>query len=318
MADSDSSEEESIHSLADVPVLRYADPRDPIAIYTFLGLATLPRLRPGNPLRLLPREMVLKIARFAHGYRAGWEGVGRAGQLADAVDVSNYSDVCGLALKMPPMRSGIHYVEIDLRIAWFGTRIFFESADNSRHESFGLELTYWEDDHDDDGERESDKAVDLFYVAGRPGARRVDMQRISAFNDCWTWCDGPVIFGCLVDMVLDCVTFRINGVDGPCVRFPGFPWRSGWAWTICPTMGATKGLGTMLRAKLNITRGVSSRAQPLRRPRGGCWSSRTTPGPRRSISRGSVRIAFCARFLTWRDGFTISSRSMTCINSIIL
>ena len=86
MADSDSSEEVSIHSLADVPVLRYADPRDPNAIYTFLGLATLPRLRPGNPLRLLPREMVLKIARFAHGYRAGWEGVGRSGQLADAVD----------------------------------------------------------------------------------------------------------------------------------------------------------------------------------------------------------------------------------------
>ena len=229
MADSDSSEENSIHSLADVPVLRYADPRDPNAIYTFLGLATLPRLRPGNPLRLLPREMVLKIARFARdGYRAGWEGVGRAGQLADAVDVSNFSDVShSLALKMPPMRSGVHYVEIDLRIAWFGTRIFFESADDSRPESFGLELTYWEDDHDGDEELESDKAVDLFYVAGRPGARRVDMQRIRAFNDCWTWCDSPVTFGCLVDMVLDCVTFRINGVDGPCVRFPGFPWRSG-------------------------------------------------------------------------------------------
>ena len=90
MADSDSSEEDSIHRLADVPILRYADPRDPNAIYTFLGLATLPRLRPGTPLRLLPREMVLKIARFAqHGYRAGWEGVGRSGQLADAVDVSN-------------------------------------------------------------------------------------------------------------------------------------------------------------------------------------------------------------------------------------
>ena len=109
MADSDSSEEDSIHSLADVPVLRYADPRDPNAIYTFLGLATLPRLRPGNPLRLLPREMVLKIARFAqHGYRAGWEGVGRSGQLADGVDVSNYSEVPNLALKMPPMRSGVH------------------------------------------------------------------------------------------------------------------------------------------------------------------------------------------------------------------
>ena len=140
MADSDSSEEDSIHSLADVPVLRYADPRDPNAIYTFLGLASLPRLRPGNPLRLLPREICLKIARLAHGgYCAGWAGVGRSRRLAVTVDVTDYPE---LALKMPPMRSGVHYVEIDLRIAWFGTRIFFESADGSRPESFGLELTY--------------------------------------------------------------------------------------------------------------------------------------------------------------------------------
>ena len=56
------------------------------AIYTFLGLATLPRFRIApprwasyqrdatNPLRLLPREIVLHIARFAYraGYRAHW------------------------------------------------------------------------------------------------------------------------------------------------------------------------------------------------------------------------------------------------------
>ena len=28
-------------------------------------------------------------------------------------------------------------------------------------------------------------------------------------------------------MVRGCVTFRINGVTGPCVRFPDFPWQSG-------------------------------------------------------------------------------------------
>jgi len=120
----------SVQRLANVPVVSYAEPRDPNAIYTFLGLASLPRLRPGNPLRLLPREMVLKIARFAHGYRAGWEGVnGRSGELATVVDVSDHYDV---TLKMPPMRSGVHYVEIELGIAWYGTRLFFESPDNSR------------------------------------------------------------------------------------------------------------------------------------------------------------------------------------------
>ena len=36
-------------------------------IYTFLGLATLPRLRsPSNNLRHLPREIIQRIARFAH------------------------------------------------------------------------------------------------------------------------------------------------------------------------------------------------------------------------------------------------------------
>ena len=41
------------------------------------------------------------------------------------------------------------------------------------------------------------------------------------------WCDDPVTIGCLVDVVRGCVTFRLNGIDGPCVRFPAFPWQSG-------------------------------------------------------------------------------------------
>ena len=36
-----------------------------------------------------------------------------------------------------------------------------------------------------------------------------------------------MIFGVLVDMVRGCVTLRLNGLDGPCVRFPGVEWRSG-------------------------------------------------------------------------------------------
>ena len=67
----------------------------------------------------------------------------------------------------------------------------------------------------------------IFYVSGTAGAHQVDMQRVGAFVDNWTWCDEPVIIGCLVDVVRGCVTFRLNGIDGPCVRFPGFPWQSG-------------------------------------------------------------------------------------------
>ena len=230
MADSDSSsEEDSITAwhLANVPVLSYAESGGLKSIYTFLGLASVPRLRPGNPLRLLPREIVVKIARLAHGYRAGWAGVGGSGELATSVDVSDYPDITdALALKMPQIRSGVHYVEITLTIAWFGTRLFFESPDDSRPELFGLELTCWDDAPAEEDE-ETDKAVDVFYLGGRPGARQVDMQRIRGFADRWTWCEDPVIFGCLVDTVQGCVTFGLNGVTGPCVRFPDFPWQSG-------------------------------------------------------------------------------------------
>ena len=74
------------------------------AIYTFLGVATLPRFRgrardgprtrgarrAANPLRLLPREMVLHIARFAYraGYRAHWVDFGNDEEIAVALDVS--------------------------------------------------------------------------------------------------------------------------------------------------------------------------------------------------------------------------------------
>ena len=228
MVDSDSSEEVMIHSLADVPVLSYAESGGLKSIYTFLGLASVPRLRPVNPLRLLPREIVVKIARLAHGYRAGWAGVGSSGELAASVDVSDFPDITdALALKMPQIRSGVHYVEITLTIAWFGTRLFFESPDDSRPELFGLELTCWDDAPAEEEEQETDKAVDVFYLGGRPGARQVDMQRIRGFADRWTWCEDPVIFGCLVDTVQGCVTFGLNGVTGPCVRFPDFPWQSG-------------------------------------------------------------------------------------------
>ena len=73
------------------------------AIYTFLGVATLPRFhgrardgprtrgarRAANPLRLLPREIVIQIARFAYraGYRAHWVSYGNEDEAAVAIDV---------------------------------------------------------------------------------------------------------------------------------------------------------------------------------------------------------------------------------------
>ena len=37
----------------------------------------------------------------------------------------------------------------------------------------------------------------------------------------------PVTLSVLVDMVRGCATFGLNGLAGPCVRFPGEGWRNG-------------------------------------------------------------------------------------------
>ena len=58
--------------------------------------------------------------------------------------------------------------------------------------------------------------------------------KIRSFGDrCWTWCADPVVFGVLVDMDRGCVTFRLNDMDGPCVRFPPTAqWREGVSLTV--------------------------------------------------------------------------------------
>ena len=80
------------------------------AVYTFLGLATLPRFRgrardgprtrgarrAANPLRLLPREIVIQIARFAYHRRPVRYLVRYAADPAlDAGDGEPPYDCCG-------------------------------------------------------------------------------------------------------------------------------------------------------------------------------------------------------------------------------
>ena len=60
---------------ASMQVLEWEPVPEPAAtVYTFMGLATIPRLRGGSSLRLLPREMLLKVASFAYssGFCAAW------------------------------------------------------------------------------------------------------------------------------------------------------------------------------------------------------------------------------------------------------
>ena len=119
------------------------------AVYTFLGLASLPRFRgrardgprtrsarrAANPLRLLPREIVQHIARFAYraGYRAYWvefHNHGRLVQLSNdeevavAIDLTERDPSEGADCKafLSPMVLGkTYYVEVSLTCSWWGT-----------------------------------------------------------------------------------------------------------------------------------------------------------------------------------------------------
>ena len=177
-------------------------------IHAFLGLATLPRFQTkANPMRLLPREIIDRIARLAHrdAYLAAWDTGAPGGILPTSIDITRLNDEEDVTLRMArPLRTGVKYVEVTTSAAWFGTRLVFDGSDP--YQEFGFQL-------DCDGGKTclvktSDYNSSNFF-------------QIKSFgNEAWSWCEDPVIFGLLVDMNRRCVTFRLNGFDGPCVRFP--------------------------------------------------------------------------------------------------
>ena len=198
--------------LARVPVLRYAEPPDISGVYAFLGLATIPRLlRRHNPLRRIPHVIVQRIARFAHApanYRAHWSGIGDPERLAVEVDVTDsYDD--DFTLCLPPIGSGVIYVEVRLNCAWLGTCLIIHGLG----QPFEFEL----------GGSHGGDIVRLVVEDAEVQGLVIPSLGVNS----WSWCNDPVTFGVLVDMVRGCVTFRLNGLDGPCVRFPGVEWRSG-------------------------------------------------------------------------------------------
>ncbi len=212
-------------STYNLPIVRLAEKPYPASIYTFLGLATLPRLlRRHNPLRRLPREIVLRIARLAHEppfyATLGDEGV------AAAVDVTDFTDDDGgeIVLKTRSMRTGVHYVEVTVGCAWYGTRVWIEGVypgqgrihEASLERAFGMYLNC----------SDSTGHNCVWLMSDHDPARLA--QDIPVFYpNSWTWGMAPVTFGLLVDMTRGCATLRVNGRDGPCVSFPGDLWRRG-------------------------------------------------------------------------------------------
>ena len=128
---------------------------------------------------------------------------------------TKYEDGMRAALTMArPLRSGVKYVEVTTTAAWYGTRLTFEGVDG--YECLGFQVDC----------RANEDARELCFI--RLNGSQVNYLWIKSLgDDSWTWCNEPVVFGVLVDMVRGCVTFGINGIDGPCVRFSSVSRRGG-------------------------------------------------------------------------------------------
>ncbi len=202
------------------------------AVYTFLGLATLPRFRgradghrtrgarhAANLLRLhmLPREMVLHIARFAYraGYHAHWVDYGNDEEAAVAIDVTNSpNSVTGLSLSRM-VSSKTYYVEVRLTHAWWGTRLELHGL--------GQRFRFVLENNGDGADTGNIGNIACFWQG--PADGMLSMSSLGV--DSWSYTKDPVTVSVLVDMVRGCATFGLNGLAGPCVRFPGDTWRDG-------------------------------------------------------------------------------------------
>ena len=204
------------------------------AIYAFLGLATLPRFRgradgphprAANPLHLLPREIVRHIARFAYRdrYHAHWIMFGNpfTRLAAVAIDVTNGTG--GSATSLPSMRSGkTYYVEVSFTQAWWGTslEIFGVYGAPTGGQRFRFVLN--------NNIPGGGAAYTGHIACFKSGLASTPMLSIPSLGvNSWSYCEAPVTLSVLVDMVRGCATFGLNGLAGPCVRFPGEGWRNG-------------------------------------------------------------------------------------------
>ena len=206
-------------------------PEPPATVYTFMGLATIPRLRGGSSLRLLPREMLLKVASFAYSsaFCAAWSDdslqkfssehgfltydQGQEGREATSVDLTSYLNLTEdeeTEMRMSrPIRHGVTFVEIEVGSAWFNTELSLLGLG----EHLGLYLS-------SDPEGDEHRAA---LVAPDDDGDTV-LHLVPEFHERWEWCE-TVIFGLLVDMVRGCCTFYLNEQRGPCVKLPGDLWR---------------------------------------------------------------------------------------------
>lgn len=177
------------------------------------------RLRRSIRLSSLPREIIQHIARvlYVPQYVAEFDVFNdrfrdkiwfAPGALANFVD-HRLSDLAVTCLEfhkrdvldsvrlLNPLERTRTYIELKISKAWYGTGV----------RCGAVELRC--DCYDEEDDREGETRVSV----------QVGVQQyyVPAFDHSWTWISDPVIFGLLVDTIRGCVTFRVNGIDGPCL-----------------------------------------------------------------------------------------------------
>ena len=184
------------------------------------------RLRTSTlPLGRLPQDVILHIAQLAYEPRYVaefelerdklWFAPGTLSRYADcplsglaitAVQFDRASVLDRVTL-LRPIVNCLVYVELTASMVWYGTSFACkfgktvlrltlddQTEDDLRHISLGI-------DHDEH-----------IYL-------------VPSLDDSWTWCEDPLTVGLLVDTIRGCVTCRVNGRDGPCVRLNGSDWK---------------------------------------------------------------------------------------------
>ena len=103
-------------------------------------------------------------------------------------------------------------IRVTTTSAGYGTRLMFDGMGPWGY-NFGIQLDC------DIRAEEGSRCACFIHSYEESG----DCLQVKSFGaNSWTWNKDPVVFGVLVDMVRGCVTYRLNGLDGPCMKFPDY------------------------------------------------------------------------------------------------
>lgn len=226
------------------------------SVLAFLSVH-VPRLSARSALRHIPHDILQRIARLAwtEQYCATWTPPPSC-VFWDCCRRCLFEGLTVNELEVAERvwrRHGSVYVELEVSNCWYGTTFTVHDVSLElicRPEREGLE----------DEDEESGACYHSPGVLNDEYSKRLRRGHVRAWDAAWQW-DSRVRVGALVDPLNGRVTWRLNGVDGPCVPFEDDSWRrEGICLSVCdfsgedPEVSATLDTWTTLPAALRAAR----------------------------------------------------------------